>query len=86
MNTIQLREELQQYIAQADDNILRKMLNLVENHFQSSQAIIGYSAQGKPLTQAQFEERIDEAEKDILEGNGKSPNEVRMWIESRRKR
>ena len=62
------------------------MLHLVENHFQSSQAIIGYSAQGEPLSQARFEDRIDKAEKDILDGNGMSPSEARTWIESRRKR
>ncbi len=86
MNTIQLRQQLQQYIAQADDNILQKMFNLVENHFQSSQSIIGSSAQGEQLTQAQYEERIDNAEKDILDGNGKTPDEARIWLESRRKR
>jgi len=73
MEIIQLKEELHQIIDRIEDNkILEATYTLLEK-----QDIIFHTTARKPLTQREFEAKIDEGEHDIQEGKVHTHDQVK---------
>ena len=70
METIELKNKIQTYLDKADERLLRIVNSVFESYYQEeNDEILGYDAQGNPITKSQFIERINQAEKDIEAGN-----------------
>ncbi|MBA5629280.1 hypothetical protein [Moheibacter lacus] len=77
MQSLELKNLIHTYIENADD----KLLNIIKSIFESYQrvedeAIIGHTADGRPLTKSLLVKRIKKAEKDIDEGRFTSHEEL----------
>lgn len=60
MSTAQIREELHQYINKADARFIHLVYGMMK---EDKKGAAIYTVQGKPLTQKQYKDDIDEARK-----------------------
>jgi len=73
MDTLKIREEINQYLQTADD----RMLLLIHGLIKADQAAVGFKPDGKLITKEELIERAERSEKDISEGRLKSSKQVR---------
>ena len=68
MSTIELKNDLHLIIDKiSDSSILKTIHKLLKSHLRDD--IVGYEANGKPITKKAFIKRIEKAEADIKKGN-----------------
>ncbi len=73
------REELAQYILHsAEDEVIAKFNALLEE--EKTEGIVAYTVEGKPLTLSQYQNELEEAEKEIENGNYLTSDELKKEI------
>jgi hypothetical protein len=81
MTTMTLRKEVQHYISQADERFL-KMVRAMSKVYESK-SVIGYTTQGKPITNVELRKRVTEASKRVKSGDfiahEELEKEVKNW-------
>lgn len=75
MDTVKIREEINQYLQHADDRVLKLIHGLVKADQASS--TVGYKPKGSPITKEELTARAESSEKDIREDRVKSSSQVR---------
>jgi hypothetical protein len=75
MNTVKIRKEINQYLQQADDRVLKLIHGLIKADQSSSP--VGYQPDGTPITKEELVARAERSEKDIKEGRVKTSKQVR---------
>jgi len=75
MNTVKIKEEINEYLEHADDRVLKLIHGLIKADQKSSP--VGYSMDGKPITKEDLLARAAKAEEDIREGRVKTSKQVR---------
>lgn len=67
MTTIDMRKNILTAINRADNRLLRLIHALIESYHEEE--IVTYTIEGKPLTQAGYQQEITDAETEIENGN-----------------
>lgn len=80
MELPELREELHEYINQADESAL-KMIYEMSKEFKKDE-IVGYRPDGTPITQQDLIERVKLASKQVKSGNYITQEELEKEIEN----
>lgn len=80
MAAIALRKEVQQYISHADDRFL-KMVHAMSREYENT-LVVGYTAQGKPITKVELKERVKAASKRVKSGDFIPQEELEKEIEN----
>lgn len=62
-----LRKEVQQYIRHADERFL-KMVHAMSREYENT-LVVGYTAQGKPISKADLTKRVKTASKRVKSGD-----------------
>lgn len=75
MNTVKIREEINEYLQHADERILKLIHGLIKADQASSP--VGYKPDGTPITKEELVARAKRAEEDIREGRVKTAKQVR---------
>lgn len=75
MNTVKIKEEINEYLEHADDRLLKLIHGLIKADQTSSP--VGYSMDGKPITKDDLLARAEKAEEDIREGRVKTSKQLR---------
>lgn len=75
MDTIKIREEINQYLQTADDRVLLLIHGMINADQASSP--VGYKPDGYPICKEELIARVEKSEKDIQEGRVKSSVQVR---------
>jgi len=73
MSSIQIREELQKYINEADDRFIHLVYGMMK---EDKKGTLIYTVQGQPLTRMQYKADINEARKQYEDGNYISQEEL----------
>ncbi len=81
MEATELKRRLIDYINNADEEVLKDIQALVENHEKDQ--VVAYTVEGKPLNKQEFQKEIAEAEAEYEKGNFKTheqlKKEVKTW-------
>lgn len=81
MTTTALRKEVQQYINQADELFL-KMVHAMSKEYENT-LVVGYTPQGKPITNVELKERVKAASERVKSGDfiphEELEKEVKNW-------
>lgn len=73
------REQLAQYILNnAKDSVISKLKAIIEK--EEKNEIVAYTVDGKPLTLQQYQNELEEAEKEIERGDYLTPDELEKEI------
>jgi hypothetical protein len=80
MAAIALRKEVQQYIKRADDRFL-KMVYAMSKEYEST-LIVGYTAQGAPITKSDLKERVKAASKRVKSGDYIPQEDIEKEVEN----
>ena len=67
MGALELRDNLLQYINQADERLLKVVKAVMESYWEDE--IITHTIDGKPLTKKAYKEELDEAVAEIKKGD-----------------
>lgn len=67
MGTLDLKQSVQNYIDKADHRLLKMIKALVESYHEDDTAV-AYTVDGKPLTRAQYNKELLNAEEEIKKG------------------
>ncbi|GEC71037.1 hypothetical protein FFL01_05760 [Flavobacterium flevense] len=67
MGALELRDNLLQYINQADERLLKVVKAVMESYWEDE--IIAHTIDGKPLTKKAYKEELDEAVAEIKKGD-----------------
>jgi len=81
MNTIELKEELHQYIDQMDDKLANQIHGMIKASLEKDD-IIGFTADGTPMNKEAYIRDIDEARTQIREGKCISQEELEKQSEN----
>jgi hypothetical protein len=73
---------LQQFINIADDRFVTAIYEMMKNHLQNDESIVAYTADGQPLTKAEFVANVTEAHEDAKKGTVKNANELLKEIKT----
>jgi len=82
MNTIEKRDFIHSYLHLTDERFINNLYNLIHDIVQKHNPIIGYTANGKPLTKKDLTERAMRSELDILEGRVISQESLEKEIQN----
>ena len=50
MSATQVKEQIQKYIDQADERMIRAIYAMLQNYFEGDEEILAFTVDGKPLT------------------------------------
>jgi hypothetical protein len=75
MNKAKIRQEISEYLQQADDRFLKLIHGMVQADKTASP--IGYKTDGSPITKEELIARAERSEVDISEGKVKSTKKIR---------
>jgi len=75
MDTVKIREEINQYLQHADDRVLKLIHGLIMADQTSSP--VGYKPDGASITKEELITRAEKSERDIREGRVKTSRQVR---------
>lgn len=75
-----LRKEVQQYISHADDRFL-KMVHAMSKEYEKT-LVVGYTAQGEPITKADLKKRVKAASKRVKSGDFIPHEELEKEVEN----
>jgi hypothetical protein len=67
MKSIALRKEVQQYINRADERFLRMVYSMAKEYAKQDDKVLGYQ-KGKPIKKKQLIADLEEAERQISQG------------------
>lgn len=81
MGTIQLKEELHQYIDQMDDKLANQIHGMIKASLEENDAI-GFAADGNPMNKEAYIRDINEARTQIREGKYISQEELEKQSEN----
>jgi hypothetical protein len=76
MNTTRIRQEINEYLQQADDRFLKLVHGMIVAD-RGSSLIVGYKTNGQPITKEELIVRAERSEKDIREGRVKTGKQIR---------
>jgi len=80
MSTAELRKEVQNYIAKADDRFL-KMVNAMSKEYEKD-AVVGYRTDGTPITPQDLKQRVKAASKRVKSGQYVTQEELEKEVEN----
>ncbi len=80
MAAIALRKEVQQYISHADDRFL-KLVHAMSKEYENT-LIVGYTAQGPPITKVDLKKRVKAASKRVKSGDFIPHEELEKEVEN----
>jgi hypothetical protein len=80
MTTVALRNELLQYINQADERFL-KMVYAMRKEYER-EAVIGHTSKGEPITKDTLKERVKAASARVKSGDFISQEEIEKEVEN----
>nr|MBI1232578.1 hypothetical protein [Cytophagales bacterium] len=80
MDTVKIREEINQYLEHADDRVLNLIHGLIKADLASSP--VGYKPDGVGITKNELIARAETAERDISEGRVKTSKQIREEMKS----
>jgi hypothetical protein len=80
MGATQLRKELHSYIDHADETFL-KMVHAMSKEY-NPKGIVGYNADGSPITQQDLKARVKAASKRVKSGEYLTQEEVEKEVEN----
>ena len=83
MGTPQLRNEIKNFIKEADERFLKMVYAMAVAY--SNKEIVAYGTDGTPLTKEAYKKRLNEAEFDIKEGRVLSSEKLKKQIKNWRK-
>ena len=75
MNTIKIKEEINEYLQHADDRVLKLVHGL--NKADQMSLPVGYKLDGTPITKEELIARAEKAEEDVRECRVKTSKQVR---------
>ena len=75
MDATRIREEIHEYLQNADD----RFLTLIHGMVKADQAILGYKPDGTSITKEEMIARAERSERDISEGGVKTASQI--WEE-----
>ena len=75
MNTVKIREEISEYLQNADDRFLKLIHGMIKA--DQTSLPVGYNPDGTPITKEELIARAKRSERDIKEGRVKSLEQVR---------
>jgi len=76
MNTARIRQEINEYLQQADDRFLKLIHGMVVAD-KTSSPVVGYKTDGQPITKEELIARAERSEKEISEGRVKTAKQIR---------
>lgn len=82
MDTLNLRNEVEALIKQADDRLLKMVYALLLTY--ENREIVGFTTDGKPLTREEYDEELAEGERDIQQGDFINTRDLRSKITNMR--
>lgn len=68
---------VQKILSVQKESIIEKINKILEKEM-----IVGYTVEGKPLTKAEYNSRLEEAEQDILNGRVTSSEELKKEMKN----
>jgi hypothetical protein len=80
MTATALRKEVQQYIRRADDRFL-KMVHAMSKEYENT-LVVGYTAQGEPITKGDLKKRVKAASKRVKSGDFIPHEELEKEVEN----
>ena len=81
MNTIEIKQQLQQFIEKSDDNSIMKFYEMVKNFIESKDEIVTYTTNGKVLTKEQYKKHLNTISNSVKNGaKTYSTKEVKEFI------
>ena len=80
MTAITFRKEVQQHIPHADDRFL-KMVHAKSREYENT-LVVGYTAQGKPITKVELKALVKAASKRVKSGDYISHEELEKEVEN----
>ena len=67
MEAMNLRDTVLDYIANADEHLLKVVKAVVENYNESD--IVAFHPDGRPMSRKEYKNALDNAENQVSEGN-----------------
>lgn len=67
MSTVDLKNKIQFFLANADERVLRIVNGVFENYYKDE--IVAFHADGTPMTRQEYKAELDTAEKQIENGD-----------------
>ncbi|MBU0763965.1 MAG: hypothetical protein KJ607_03920 [Bacteroidetes bacterium] len=80
MSTVELRNELQNYLNRADERFL-KMVFAMAREYEKSE-IVGYKVDGTPITKQALKRRVKDASKRVKSGDFITQEEIEKEVEN----
>ena len=68
MSDIQLRTEIEKYMAVADERLLASVYAMMKSYIEHDLDIVGFTIDGKPLTKEDLLELVESSRKEGLRG------------------
>lgn len=83
METIVLKNRIQEFLERADERVLNIVNGVFESYYKDE--IIAYHPDGKPMTREEYKSGLEEAEEQIQKGDYISAEEFRQELNERRR-
>lgn len=81
MSTIQIREQLHQYVDLADERFAGALLAMFKDYFKNQKnAVVAYTVKGEPLTKKQMLKQVNEAVDKVEKGQFRTTEQIRKNI------
>lgn len=80
MGALELRDNLLQYINQADERLLKVVKAVMESYWEEE--IVAHTIDGKPLTKKEYREELNEALAEIKKGEFTTQEDIEKESES----
>jgi hypothetical protein len=82
MSTVQMRGEITQILQIADERIVQAVHSMLKNWVESDPAIVGFSAEGLPLTKKDLLDLVEISRKEGLTGKNFKTTELLAEVEN----
>ena len=77
MSATQVKEQIQKYIDQADERMIRAIYAMLQNYFDQEEEIVAFTVNGKPLTKKDMLDTLNQAVTDVENGKGLTSDDIR---------
>jgi len=77
MSSTQVKEQIQKYIEQADERMIRAIYAMLQNYFDQEEEILAFTVDGKPLTKKDMLDKLNNAVSDVENGKGLTSDDIR---------
>ncbi len=82
MSTVQMRSEIGKMLVVADDRMLSAIHSMLADYLKNDFSIVGFLADGTPITRAELLETVEKSRLDALAGKSKTVESMLEEVEN----